>query len=80
MTTPLNVAPDLLWPGAEAGAVAQGEPYLGPELWSLFPERLDAEGKPEGWVTELLKLQIGLRCGSFLTAPYRLASCGWPQP
>jgi type I restriction enzyme S subunit len=25
------------------------EPYLAPELWSLFPERLDAEGKPEGW-------------------------------
>lgn len=25
------------------------EPYLAPESWSLFPERLDAEGKPEGW-------------------------------
>lgn len=24
-------------------------PYLSPELWSLFPDRLDAEGKPEGW-------------------------------
>lgn len=24
-------------------------PYLAPELWSLFPDRLDAEGKPEGW-------------------------------
>ncbi|WP_298283226.1 restriction endonuclease subunit S [Acidocella sp.] len=24
-------------------------PYLAPEIWSLFPDRLDAEGKPEGW-------------------------------
>ena len=24
-------------------------PYLAPNLWSLFPDRLDAEGKPEGW-------------------------------
>ncbi|PWS34764.1 restriction endonuclease subunit S [Falsiroseomonas bella] len=26
-------------------------PYLAPDLWSLFPDRLDAEGKPEGWDT-----------------------------
>lgn len=24
-------------------------PYLSPDLWSLFPDRLDEEGKPEGW-------------------------------
>ena len=24
-------------------------PYLAPDLWSLFPDRLDAEGKPEDW-------------------------------
>jgi type I restriction enzyme S subunit len=24
-------------------------PYLAPDLWSLFPDRLDTEGKPEGW-------------------------------
>jgi type I restriction enzyme S subunit len=24
-------------------------PYLAPEIWSLFPDRLDADGKPEGW-------------------------------
>jgi type I restriction enzyme S subunit len=24
-------------------------PYLAPEIWSLFPDRLDDEGKPEGW-------------------------------
>jgi type I restriction enzyme S subunit len=24
-------------------------PYLAPEIWSLFPDRMDDEGKPEGW-------------------------------
>lgn len=24
-------------------------PYLPPEIWSLFPDTLDDEGKPEGW-------------------------------
>lgn len=24
-------------------------PYLSPDIWSLFPDRLDDEGKPEGW-------------------------------
>jgi type I restriction enzyme S subunit len=24
-------------------------PYLAPDIWSLFPNRLDSEGKPEGW-------------------------------
>jgi type I restriction enzyme S subunit len=24
-------------------------PYLAPDLWSLFPDSLDADGKPEGW-------------------------------
>lgn len=31
-------------------------PYLAPELWSLFPDRLDDQGKPEGWeVSEIGK-------------------------
>lgn len=24
-------------------------PYLAADIWSIFPDRLDAEGKPEGW-------------------------------
>jgi type I restriction enzyme S subunit len=24
-------------------------PYLAPDIWSLFPDHLDDEGKPEGW-------------------------------
>ena len=27
-------------------------PYLAPEIWALFPDRLDDEGKPEGWNDE----------------------------
>lgn len=29
-------------------------PYLAPDIWSLFPDRLDDEGKPEGWKEEPL--------------------------
>ena len=28
------------------------EPYLPPELWDLFPDMLDSEGKPVGWEEE----------------------------
>ncbi|WP_114393504.1 restriction endonuclease subunit S [Oleisolibacter albus] len=32
-------------------AKAEGRaPYLAPDIWSLFPDRLDDEGKPEGWL------------------------------
>ncbi len=27
------------------------DPYFAPDLWALFPDRLDEEGKPEGWQT-----------------------------
>jgi type I restriction enzyme S subunit len=31
-------------------AKAEGHPpYLAPDVWALFPDRLDAEGKPDGW-------------------------------
>jgi type I restriction enzyme S subunit len=29
-------------------------PTLAPDLWALFPDRLDAEGKPEGWTSATL--------------------------
>jgi type I restriction enzyme S subunit len=39
-------------------------PYLDPDLWALFPDRLDAEGKPEGWeVTTLQAVVSELRRG-----------------
>jgi type I restriction enzyme S subunit len=45
-------------------AKAEGRaPYLAPEIWALFPERLDDEDKPEGWYTstvgEHFKLTMG---------------------
>ena len=34
-------------------AKAEGRaPYLAPELWDLFPDELDDEDKPAGWVTQ----------------------------
>lgn len=35
--------------GPTRAKMAGRAPYLPPELWSLCPDRLDAEGKPEGW-------------------------------
>jgi type I restriction enzyme S subunit len=29
-------------------------PYLAPDIWTLFPDRFDDEGKPEGWVVRPL--------------------------
>lgn len=31
-----------------------GAPYLAPEIWALFPDRLDDAGNPEGWETRPL--------------------------
>ena len=37
-------------------AKAEGRaPYLAPEFWDLFPDKLDDEGTPEGWETKPLK-------------------------
>ncbi len=48
------------------------EPYLAPELWSLFPERLDAEGKPEGWNYGRLKDCMFLQRGFDLPKTIRI--------
>ncbi|MDZ4099566.1 MAG: restriction endonuclease subunit S, partial [Methylophilaceae bacterium] len=49
--------------GPTRAKMAGAAPYLAPDLWSLFPDRLDDEGKPEGWerspLKELLVLQRG---------------------
>ena len=36
--------------GPTRAKMAGESPYLAPELWELFPDRLDDEGKPEGWL------------------------------
>ncbi|MFB2533062.1 restriction endonuclease subunit S [Paracoccus sp. p3-h83] len=40
------------------------EPYLSPDLWSLFPDRLDAEGKPEGWEVSTVGDEVRVVGGS----------------
>ncbi|MDP2739001.1 MAG: restriction endonuclease subunit S, partial [Pseudorhodobacter sp.] len=35
--------------GPTRARMAGTAPTLSPDLWSLFPDRLDDEGKPEGW-------------------------------
>lgn len=38
--------------GPTRAKMAGDDPYLAPEIWSLFPDQLDEEGKPEGWETQ----------------------------
>lgn len=38
-------------------------PYLAPEIWSLFPERLDHEKKPEGWAKSTFDAEFRLTMG-----------------
>ena len=56
-------------------AKAEGRPpYLAPDLWSLFPDRLDDQGKPEEW--KRLRLdQLAEHCKtsiSPLSEPFKL--------
>ena len=39
-------------------------PYLAPEIWSLFPNHLDDEGKPEGWTTSTIGQEVEVIGGS----------------
>ncbi len=39
-------------------------PYLSPDLWSLFPDCLDAEGKPEGWEASTIGDEVRVVGGS----------------
>lgn len=40
------------------------EPYLAPDLWALFPDRLDDEGKPEGWERSTIGEEVEVVGGS----------------
>ena len=65
------------------------EPYLPADLWQLFPDRLDDEGKPEGWemvpASELIELNPTEPLRKGTPAPYldmaSLPTSGsWPEP
>ncbi|MGN6306793.1 MAG: restriction endonuclease subunit S [Mesorhizobium sp.] len=39
------------------------EPYLASDIWSVFPDRLDDEGKPEGWRNSTVGREFNLVMG-----------------
>jgi len=39
-------------------------PYLAPDIWTLFPDHLDDEGKPEEWVTSTIGQEVDVVGGS----------------
>jgi type I restriction enzyme S subunit len=39
-------------------------PYLAPDIWSLFPDRLDDQGKPEGWIASTIGEEVDVLGGS----------------
>ncbi|WP_218121175.1 restriction endonuclease subunit S [Aquimonas voraii] len=47
------------------------EPYLPADLWQLFPDRLDDEGKPDGWSSVRLDDALVLQRGFDLPASSR---------
>ncbi|WP_202962122.1 restriction endonuclease subunit S [Salinisphaera shabanensis] len=49
--------------GPTKAKMAGDAPYLAPDLWSLFPHRLDDNGVPEGWATGALKDTTELQSG-----------------
>ena len=61
--------------GPTRAKMAGEAPYLAPELWELFPDRLNDEGKPEGWkIGELHELTINICNGG---TPKRTKSSYW---
>lgn len=65
------------------------KPYLPSDLWQLFPDRLDANGKPVGWETapasELIEFNPTEPLRKGTSAPYldmaSLPTSGsWPEP
>ena len=39
-------------------------PYLAPDIWSLFPDRLDDKGNPEGWIISTIGQEVEILGGS----------------
>jgi type I restriction enzyme S subunit len=58
-------------------------PYLAPYLWSLFPARLDGEGKPEGWDASTIGREVDVVGGSTPSTKegaYWGGSIAWATP
>ena len=50
--------------GPVKAKMAGDTPYLAPDLWSLFPDRLDDDGMPEGWVYSTIGTEVNAVGGS----------------
>lgn len=50
--------------GPTRAKMKSGAPYLATDIWSLFPERLDDEGKPEGWTTSTIGQEVDVVGGA----------------
>lgn len=50
--------------GPTRAKMAGQTPYLAPEIWELFPDRLDDEGKPEGWMRSAIGQEVNVVGGS----------------
>lgn len=49
--------------GPTRAKMAGQTPYLAPKIWELFPDRLDDEGKPEGWKTAAFSQFVSILTG-----------------
>lgn len=50
--------------GPTRAKMAGQAPYLSPALWDLFPDRLDDDGKPEGWEASTIGDEVRVVGGS----------------
>ena len=50
--------------GATRAKMEGRAPYLASEIWELFPERLDNDGKPEGWSLSAIGDEVAVVGGS----------------
>jgi type I restriction enzyme S subunit len=50
-----------------------GAPYLAPEIWALFPDWLNDEEKPEGWITSTIGQEVDVVGGSTHQVPRPLS-------
>jgi type I restriction enzyme S subunit len=59
--------------GPTRAKIEGNEPYLAPEIWEIFPDRLDDAGMPEGWsndyISDFCNVKSGKRPPTKLSLP-----------
>jgi type I restriction enzyme S subunit len=64
--------------GPTRAKMAGSKPYLAPEIWKLFPDSLDDEGKPYGWSYDRLGNITELSWGDTNTTKSSYVKSGYP--